>query len=173
MLFFSFFSLAWIVCLLYSGIPCGLSEDRVEHKLQGDFRQCSDYSSHLIWPHLSCDLNWSDLSELELGHAVWSDPVRRGCNQSQCTKFVRNDVSCDEMGWRVMRLWTLFKLQGDSRERSYCLSLLTSSDCDWPPYTLNWVRCDWSRPRQTGSRALKRYSSPRAWLRCITAHSLS
>jgi len=37
-------------------------------------------------------------------------------------------------------------------------------------YHLNWVRRDWSQPRQTGSCIAKWLSSP--WLRPITAHSV-
>jgi len=49
------------------------------------------------------------------------------------------------------------------RKRMFISSHLTSIH-------LNWVRCDWSQPRRTGSGAAKRPSSP--WLRPITVHSV-
>jgi len=35
-------------------------------------------------------------SHSELGHFTAHDPVRRGCDQSQRTKFCQNEVSWDE-----------------------------------------------------------------------------
>ena len=62
-------------------------------------------SFHLNWV-VHCD--W--LQPLrELGRALWSDPVCRGCDRSQRTQFRRNEVRRDYVRWDEMKwvIWTL------------------------------------------------------------------
>jgi len=61
-------------------------------------------SPHRIWPHLNWPhFIWTECSVIgcshgQLGRVLWSDPIRRGCDQSQ-----HNEVSWGKVRWVITR----------------------------------------------------------------------
>jgi len=60
----------------------------------------------------------------ELRHTLWSDAVRRGCDQSERTQFRRNEVTQHEVRWDEMDDMNA----GVEREVS---ALINKSTRDW------------------------------------------
>ena len=63
-------------------------------------------SSQMTSFHLNRESAVTDHDEYP-GHALWSDPVRRGCDQS----VEWNEVGRDEAGWDEIRWWVMRTLR--------------------------------------------------------------